>query len=246
MKKALKIGLEIASILVLTAGMVSSLILSHEKDYKLACSDISVDIPGKHEFLDKDDVMKLLKNNYGVIIGERLNKIDLFKIETIVKTRSSVKECEAWVTKDCILHIQIIQREPVLKIQDKKGNGYYSDKDGIVFPLSDKYEAEVPIIRCNTAKGMDREWLNDALDFVQMISSSPKWNSIIKAYIVADNDDFILLSDEEKIIFGDFSDFKEKMNKLDRFYTQIKPVKSEYKIVNLKYKGQIVCRKKDM
>lgn len=93
---------------------------------------------------------------------------------------------------------------------------------------------------------MDREWLLAAIDFVHKMSRDDHWNSRIVSYSVANNDDFILHSEKEEIIFGDFRDIDRKLRYLDKYFTKIQPREDGYKIVNIKYKGQIICRKKDM
>ena len=59
---------------------------------------------------------------------------------------------------------------------------------------------------------------------------------------------FTLEGKPEKFVFGDLDDFGEKFAKIDDFYAYIKPEKpdTEYKVVNLKYKKQIICRQKDI
>ncbi|MBQ1929891.1 MAG: cell division protein FtsQ, partial [Bacteroidales bacterium] len=49
-----------------------------------------------------------------------------------------------------------------------------------------------------------------------------------------------------EIILGDYKDYKEKLDKLYTFYKNIVPVEGwdKYSSVNLKYKGQIICKLK--
>ncbi len=245
MKLTLKSWLCSLFVLVFTTGIGALLVLTQRESHELACKTIEVSIPGEMRFVNEEEVLGSL-SSYGIIIGERLCDIDLARIENILNVKPSVKQSEAWVTQDGVLHIAVYQREPVLKIVDKKGRGYYADAEGIVFPLSTSFDAQVPQILCSTSKGMSIHWLTQAISLVNYISGSEKWNSRIISYSIAENNDFILHSDKEQIIFGDFKDRERKFSYLDKYFTKIQPREEGYKIVNLKYNGQIICRKKDM
>ncbi|MGM9788640.1 MAG: cell division protein FtsQ/DivIB [Candidatus Cryptobacteroides sp.] len=246
MKRPLKIILYSLALTLFFVGTGVLICLSDKKDHSIACREIELNISENHHFISEEDVSKKLNRAYGVIIGERVDELDLFRIESILEQNLAIKNCEAWATKDGILHIDIEQREPVMKVMDKKSNSYYVDKDGIIFPVSADYEAQVPVILCDTAKGMNQDWLSEAISLVYDLSSSPKWKERISSYSVEENNDFVLHSDKEKIIFGDFKDRQRKLAYLDKYYSDIRPLDKEYKVVNLKYKGQIICRKKTL
>ncbi len=246
MKQSLKISLYTLSFLIFFSGIGGLLVLTAGDEHEVACNNISIKINGPHHFISEEDVTKSIKRNHSMIIGERLSDIDLFSLESTLKLNQAISDAQAWTTKDGTLHIKIIQREPVLKILDAHGEGYYSDENGIVFPLSKHYDADVPVIRCSKSKAMDQEWFVNALSLVKLLSGKEKWNERIVSYSVLGNEDFVLHGEKEKIILGDFSDIDRKLRYLDGYFTKIKPLGNEYKIVNLKYKGQIICRKKDI
>jgi hypothetical protein len=60
--------------------------------------------------------------------------------------------------------------------------------------------------------------------------------------------DLVLIPREgdEKFLFGQPEDIEDKFRKMEKYYTHIIPAKGEgaYKTVDLKYRGQIVCREK--
>ena len=246
MKRTLKIISSVLALCVFFVGTGVLIYLSDKKDRSIACNKIDISISEKHRFISEEDILNRLRSAYGVIIGERVKELDLYRIESILELNLAIKNCEAWTTKDGILHIDIEQREPVMKVMDRKKNAYYVDKDGIIFPVTEDYEAQVPVILCDTAKGMNQDWLSAAIDLVYELSSSAKWKERIVSYSVEENNDFVLHSDKEKIIFGDFKDKKRKLAYLDKYYSEIRPLDKEYKVVNLKYKGQIICRKKTL
>ena len=246
MKRRLKIILNIVALTVFVVGTGLLLHFSGKYNHSIACNKIEMSISENHKFISEETCTNNLKRAYGVIIGERLEDLDLFRIESILELNLAIENCEAWVAKDGVLHIEIQQREPVMKVMDKKANAYYVDREGIIFPVSEDYEADVPVILCDTAKGMNQEWLTEAIALVYELSNSEKWKSRINSYSVDENNDLLLHSDKEKIIFGDLKNKERKLAYLDKYYSKIRPLDKEYKVVNLKYKGQIICRKKTM
>ncbi len=246
MKTSLKNWLYSLLILTALAGTGVLLVLTGRENAVIDCNSVDVQLPGEQCFITQADVLEYLEGGYGVVIGKRIQDIDLQHVEEILNIRPSIEKSEAWVTKDGTLHITVYQRTPVLKVLNDKGKGYYADAEGIIFPLSEHYDADVPVILCPTNKGLSIRWLTDAIALVHHLSHNPKWADMIKGYGVAENDDFILFSEKERIIFGDFNDRDKKLSRLDKYFSQIQPRGDEYKIVNLKYKGQIICRKKDM
>ena len=246
MKRRLKNILYIVALTVFLVGTGLLLHFSGKYNHSIACNKIEMSISENHKFISEETCTNNLKRAYGVIIGERLEDLDLFRIESILELNLAIENCEAWVTKDGVLHIEIQQREPVMKVMDKKANAYYVDREGIIFPVSEDYEADVPVILCDTAKGMNQEWLTEAIALVYELSNSEKWKSRINRYSVDENNDLLLHSDKEKIIFGDLKNKERKLAYLDKYYSEIRPLDKEYKVVNLKYKGQIICRKKTM
>mgnify|MGYP003542502447 FL=1 len=157
MRKAFKIGLWTLTLLVYFTGMGGLLYITQKNDCQLACNNISVKIKGPHHFVSEEGIADFIERKCGNLIGERLANIDLYGIESAIGLLNAVEDSEAWVTKDGTLHIEVEQRDPVIKILDSDKEGYYVDIHGISFPLSKSYEAEVPVIRCKKAKGMDRE-----------------------------------------------------------------------------------------
>ena len=162
----------------------------------------------------------------------------------MLETKAPVRKAEVWITDDGVLHAVVYQRDPVLRF-DYKGNGYYTDRFGNIFPLSGDYVAEVPVISCDPKLGFDPLWLSQAIALVSKISGSSLWSSRIGAYSVNKNGDFVLEGDGLRIIYGDFSESPRKFAAMEKYFSSIAPLRADdpYHTVNVKYKGQIICRK---
>lgn len=243
MKKVLEYSLTIIAFLIFFGGMAALLVLTSKEKAMLDCNTIEITISGEDEFVTEEHVKDVL-DRLDEFIGQRLYSIDLYRIESALNAREAIAESQAWVTRDGLLHVEVRQRKPVLMITNGKGEGYYADINGNIFSSTSGYKADVPEIECKLVKGMNQEWLKDAIALVYRLSRDKVWSERIKSYSIAENDDLILHSQNEKIIFGDFSEVNRKLRYIDKYFSQISPLDRTYKTVNVKYKGHILCRKK--
>ena len=223
------------------------------------CNNLEICIKDSmtNSFINKADVKKYLDRGYGVYIGVALDSIDLTKIEKIVDGRSAVLKSQAYVTKDGTLHVDILQREPVVRFQKQDG-GFYADAEGYIFPLQSSYASHVQIIDGNIPlaansgyKGeikdpKELEWFRKIMDLVNYIDDNKTWRGKFVQIHVGQNKDIILIPREgnERFIIGQPDELEEKFMKMKKYYTAIIPEKNSgtYKTVDLRYKNQIVCK----
>ena len=238
-----------AFILLLIAGLGMLHGCESKESSRRVCNGLDVRIPGKLEFVTKEDVAGMMDKGYGPYIGVRLDSLDLGKIEEMMLSKGIVKSCEAWTTRDGILHISVVQRVP--KLMFKNGDdGYYIDSEGFTMPLHPTWTADVPVIEGNAPDLRDssnREWGVGVLELMDWISSSKKWKDKIAKVSVNRDGDLVLnpVEGSERFIFGAPDAKEEKFARIEKYYSHIVPYKGEgyYKSVNLKYNKQIICRK---
>lgn len=227
----------------------------------LVCNgvDISVIDSTQNSFVTKADIKGYLDKEYGRYIGEKTDSIDLTRIEDIIDGRSAVLKSQAYFTNDGIMHINVSQRKPVVRFQKSDG-GFYADAEGYIFPLQRSYASHVHVIDGNIPlaansgyKGAienpeEREWFERMMKVVNHIEKSRTWKDKIVQISIDERGDIILIPREgnERFIFGQAEQIDEKFSKMEKYYTHIVPAKGadHYKIVNLKYKGQIICKEK--
>ena len=86
----------------------------------------------------------------------------------------------------------------------------------------------------------------DIIGLVQFIESNKDWRRIIVQIHVKENGDLVLVPREgdEKFIIGYPDHLEEKFEKLKKYYTAIVPKagRNRYKVVDLRYRGQIICK----
>ena len=244
---ALTIALFLA-VWIISSGMATS------RRRGKTCQGIKVEISDSLErrFVAKEDVREWMQD-YGVYMGLPLDSVRLDRIETIMDSRSAVRKSQAWLTEDGYIHIALTQREPVIRFQDGD-NGFYADASGFIFPLQSRFCVRVPIVDgelpLKVARGFkgdrsDDKWLMQMLGMAAWMESSP-WDGIISQISVNADGDIVLIPREgrERFIFGSPDRIEDKLRLVRRYYEAIKPntEKGKYAWVDVRQKGQIVCR----
>ena len=244
---------------MLAAILVASCLAGKEARKGLVCKGLEVAILDSLEnsFVSKADVRKYLDKEYGRYVGEKLDSLDLVKIEKIIDGRSAVKKSQAYVTKDSLLSIEVTQRKPVVRFQKKEG-GFYADADGYIFPLQVSYashvqiiDGDIPLAANSGYKGeienpREREWFENVMDVVRFIEGSRTWKGKIVQIHVEKNGEIVLVPREGRQVFrfGQPVQVAEKFDKMEMYYSHIVPEKGSeaYKTVDVRFADQIVCR----
>lgn len=230
-----------AAALLCCLGVLSALAAADRR--MRTCEGVRISFSDERNFLNESDIKDYIDTQYGTYIGQRLDSIKLYRIEEILRTRSSIKNSEAWTTDDGYLNIRISRRKPVVRFQNGK-DGFYADETGVFFPLKDGYSADVPIIDGDIPT--DGEWIQGVLAMLQFMAKDNGWADKIVQIHVADNGDIIMIPREgrERFIFGGPRHFEDKFRRMGNYYRYIKSSEGggNYVSVNLKYEGQIICK----
>lgn len=261
----MKKGLRIAIALGITALVVVLVVLvsrnSNSMRIQTACTGLEVSILDSASlgFVSVEDVKRYIDEGYGVYLGQRMDSVNLKKIESAIEGRSAVGTTQAYMTLDGILHVEITQREPMVLFKTKDG-GFYADEKGFLFPMRDDFskevtviEGEIPINGDSGYKGEpkteeERQWLSGMLDLIRYIKNDKFWSGNI-AKIHLDKEGSIIMTPregKEKFIFGKPENFVDKFSLMETYYRYIEPEKEKgyYSTVDVRYNGQIICREK--
>jgi cell division protein FtsQ len=231
---------------------------------KIVCKSINIKVADNsdHCFITSADILNVLSRNNIKYKGIPLTKIDLNKIEHAVKANQIVDECRAYTGVNGILHIEITQRHPIVRIFDKGRQGYYIDREGNVLNLSQRAAPHVLVVNgyirspFKIGKPVNINTLNDSLamkkfkdicTLVNFINEEDFWNAqIVQIYVNKDNEfELIPRVGPHIILLGKIDDYQEKFHKLEIFYKQgLNNVGwNQYITINLKFKDQVVCTK---
>ncbi len=243
-----------------SACLVAALGSSAREKEGLTCSSLEVTVLDSLEnnFVCASDIRRYLDTESGGYIGKKLTSIDLVEMERIIDGKSAVLKSEAYITKDGTLNIAVTQRKPMVRFQKPDG-GFYADREGYIFPLQGNYTAYVPVVdgaipvnvsgsyKGKAGSEKEQKWINDMIGLISYMEESGIWSGNIVQITVRGNGDLVLIprQGKEKFLFGGPDNLEDKFSRMEKYYTGIVPAKGEgyYSTVNVKYNGQIVCRK---
>ncbi len=261
MKRFIRIAIAVTSTLAVVGGLALVSARSNEARHQLTCTGLEISVldSAKLGFVTKADVRKYIAEGYGTWSGQRLDSVNLRRLESVIGNKSAVRRAEAYTTLDGVLHIEVLQREPVVRFKTPYG-GFYADETGFVFPLQPNYtpdilviEGNIPIMREDGYKGAPRtekeqKWLADVIRFVKVMERDKFWAETVKTVRSGRNGGLELIphKGKERFIFGWPDGIEDKFSRMEEYYKYIKPSKEEghYRTVDVRYNGQIVCRQK--
>jgi cell division protein FtsQ len=244
--------------------------VNKEQDSLLCKSlDIKVNQDDDLYFLDKMDIAQLIFKRGDSIINQPKSTVNIPAIKQALNSHSDIANAEVYITIDGRLKVAVKQRKPVLRVFNLTGDSYYLDDEGKLMPLSDKYTAKVLVANGNIPEAYatsykysiaeiskDKEkkkntMLDELYAMATYIDADEFWKAQVQQiYINTDNDmEIVPMVGNQKIIFGDTASMDEKFKKLLIFYQQGLNTTGwwdKYSIINLKFKSQIVCTKKEI
>lgn len=240
---------------LLITGMILVSAVSNKRN-SFAESTIIEIIPledGDKMLTDKDVRQTLLRAFGNTLEGTEIASLEVERIERVLEEDPFVLDAETYVGQNNILHVRIQQREPILRVLDNNGGNYYLDADGAKMPTSRNYAARVLVATGNLApyspdfQEKRRNTLKDVFKLTKELLADDTWASFIQQVHVNNANEIVLvpLIGDQKILLGSVRNLEEKLNKLKIFYQEGMPYAGwrKYKTINLKYSGQVVCRK---
>ncbi|MDZ7880530.1 MAG: cell division protein FtsQ [Saprospiraceae bacterium] len=221
--------------------------------------DVIVDIQHlpntKNDLIKDKDVKEIIRRAFDVKIeNEPLGQVDVARIEQVLEQDPFVQNAETFVDVKGNLNLKITQRQPILRVIDDNNLNYYLDKDGFKMPLSKYYSARVPIVTgavppyVSGFLGLKKYALKDVFYLVQRLNADAFFAPMLQQIVIDAAGEFTIIPilGDQKIRIGTLDDLDEKLERLKLFYKEAMPYEGwkKYKSISVKYKGQIVCKKK--
>lgn len=266
MKKFLKI-LEIAAWVLMTGGLFVVLGFSASEHNNEVCKKYTIRIDyGKADVLvTEEDIYSVVKATGNLLKGQHLGSIDFERIEREIKRQPYVAGAQAYMSLEGTVGIDVIQRQPILRIFNEKGESFYLDGLGNLMPLNPAFSARVLVatgsIRepfskktcylTDSVKSKDSLEFNSVMNNLYRLSAFITKDKFLKAQIeqiyVCPNGEFELIPrvGTHIIVLGGADNLEDKFERLFVFYRMglSKTGWSRYNVINIKFKNQVVCSK---
>lgn len=239
-------------------GLMSFIIIKNS-DNLVPSIDINIFRETKIGFLDKEDLLNTM-NNFQNLDSIKVKQLKISKLELELLADPYVKSVDAFTNIQGKLIVNISEKNPVVRIFNKKTSGYYLTESGDILPLSNNYSARVfmvngylniPFVEGFT-NVKDTVYKNTTLKGILELSNTLVENEFLKSQInqiyINSKLEFELIPEfgNHTIIVGDLKNLDKKLQKLETFYKQVllKEGIDKYKTINLKFDDQLVCTKK--
>lgn len=235
-------------------GIVTLMSFVEAKKHTVKCTNIKILIPGSDNFIEREEIDAILKQNEGQLIGRNLENINLNAIEGKIKSNPYIALSTVYADMDGVIHIEISQRQPLLRIINAGGQDYYIDRDGLKMPVSPNFTANVLVANGHILEHFSgkvdtliTKMASDLYQTAKFIKRDTLWDAQIEQIFVNDRDDIELVPrvGNQRIILGTADSLENKMANLLVFYKKAMPQVGwdTYKTINVKYANQIVCER---
>ena len=254
MNQAINIGLKVLAFafLLFIIGFVI------QKKKSLTCKNVKIEIVGDENGFKglKNEIEKTLKaDGYDELNGIKLSAIDLNKIEQMVEKNPFVKNAEVFSTLGGVINIKIEQRIPLVRIINIKGNSFYTDELGRKMPLMKNSMQHILVANGFIVESFDSQKtvLSPMAKSIVFTANKIAKDSVINAmceqlYVNRNLEiEMVTRLGDHLVVLGDTTDLEEKFKKLTAFYREGYKVEdlNKYKSIDLKFKGQVVCKKRN-
>ena len=244
-------------ILILGAYFFCAEMLYRQNSKNEVCRSIKVTLLDslENKFVAKSEVVDIIEDFTGTVIGKRIEEINLANIEKLLDKRSAIKESQVSIDRNGTLAVDITQRRPLLRIETANG-GFYIDETAYIFPLVESFTSYVPIVTGHIPLMINQDhrgkaledtqgWIEKIIELGLFLNENPFWDAMVEQIYIAANGDAILAPKvgDFEIVLGDINNLDSKFSRLLAFYKNIAPHEGweKYKAVNLKCKDQIIC-----
>lgn len=245
----------LVGLLFLAAGIVISAVENRDASRITGLSIEIQPLETGNWLIQPADVMLTLDRSFGFQLeGAPLKAVNIGRMERVLEEDPFILNADVYVDASNGIHIELNQRQPILRIIDNNEGNYYLDGAGHSMPQSKHFTARVLVATGNipphTPDFLVRKKhpLKDLYELAKILLEDPFYNALVEQIYVSNVGEYILIPKvgQQKIILGPFEDLDDKLERLKIFYKQGVPYEGwrKYKTINLKFKDQVVCKKR--
>ncbi|MEL6639321.1 MAG: cell division protein FtsQ [Bacteroidota bacterium] len=239
--------------------LVAALILSAvERKSTRNANEVLIQIrelPDGNTLVNREDILLTLERSFGHrLVGVPLGAIDMNRVERVLEEEPFVLNADAFIDAAGKIHIELTQREPILRVIDKNGLNYYLDPSGRKMPLSPHFTARVLVATGNIPpfvpdfQKRKRHVLKDLFALTNTILDDDFMRVMVEQVYRSETGSYTLIPKlgYQKIVLGPYEAIDEKLERLRVFYREGIPYEGwqKYSTINLTFDGQVVCKRR--
>lgn len=229
-------------------------------------SEVVVKVQGQEgvHFIDEAAVRRAILDQGIAVLGAPSGEVDLAGIEERLTGIPCVASAQVYHDLDGALHVNVRQRQPVVRVLNADGTSFYIDQEGWTMPLDADYAARVPVAtgwlqEPGAVNGVYNVHADDSLagatrsDDIHRLAlflhRDPLWRALIDQIVVTADGEFELVPTvgNNRILLGDGSGLEQRFAKLRLFYAEGMPKADwrRYARIDLRFNDQVVCTKRN-
>lgn len=225
---------------------------------------VKINYENASPFISENDVLNIVNGLYPELTSVSRNDINIEHIELAVKANPYVEKADVSMDLNGEIHILVKQKKPLARVFNKKGESYYITYDKKLMPISkfgnervvvvsgeinQKYSDSVVLKDYISADNtMDNYILFKIWKTVVLLNENPFLKALIDQLYINENNEIEMIPrvGDQLIILGDIDNLETKFENLIVMYTQgfQKVGWEKYSVINLKFKNQVVCTRK--
>lgn len=212
-----------------------------------------IDLKDKKNLLDEKLILSKCKHFLGYDISlSKIGELDLRALESKLGEDSRVKNAEVFVDNRNVLHIGILQRQPIVRVNGED-SAYYLDEEGGMVPLVAGATLRVPIATGSVGRydeekifGDKPNHLKDLYNMAKHIHEDEFLSSLIEQINVDATGEFTLVPKvgKQQLVFGKAEHLQDRFDNLKIFYKEGMPKVGwrKYDKLVLNWEGQVVAK----
>lgn len=194
-----------------------------------------------------DQITSLVLQRLPEITSMRLRDVELGKVAQAASASPWLTQCSAGTSIGGIVVVHALQRRPIVRVCSASGEFYLDDKGGRV-PVSPSLSADVIVASGNIpdkSVGERQVWA-----LARFLDNHPRLSPLFdQIYRDARGDLFLTPKLGNHVVeIGDTVDLDQKFINLMTLYTRGLPQAGweKYSQISVKYRGQVVCTRRNM
>jgi cell division protein FtsQ len=240
-----------------TAAVSVLLVAAIHKNDTAKCAAVNIKILGiatDEKFVDENDVLHTIETICGANpVGKSSGSFNLRAIEAELQKSDWIKSAQLFFDNAAVLQVKIYEREPAARVFTAGGHSFYIDTALKMLPLSDKFSARLPVFTgfpsdAVVLSAADSSLLNGVKEISLALQSDSFCMAMIEQVDITAQRHFEMIPKigNQLIVFGSAEDAVEKCKKLKLFYKNIlvKSGWSQYSVINVQYKNQVVAKRR--
>ena len=243
--------MQVFTTMVVTLACVAAMAGAARVEDSKLLKKISVQIRNsrKYHFIEQTEVMNEAMAGKNVnIMQTPLGKLDLASMERVLRADPWIADAQVYVDNNDVLNINVTQRVPEVRLFFRNGGCCYMDSTLFLVPLSPNFVYYTTVV--TNMQDLKNDSLSKAIKaqlkyLVRTIQADTFWNAQVSQIILDSvmSFEFIPILGNQRVILGDTTRLREKLENLFAFYcnTLNRIGWDKYDVLDLRFRNQVVA-----